>query len=514
MPVELGASSTAAGKANSRSAELFVIIIAMVFFLGAFLRINRYLQNRSLYIDEAMFALNILERTPVQLVGPLSYDQTSPVGFTLLVKLLTMAFGVSEPVLRLVPLLAGLASLPLFYILAKTWLPKWASLLAVVLFAVSDELGNYAAWFDKYSSDVTLTIIILLVGLWFYDSRRRTRYLVFGIVGVVAVWFSYPVSIVLAGIGLPLFFLALGRNSRKEALLVAVMAGCWLASAAALWGVSVWADLESPSRGAFWASSGGFLVFPPLTVAQVEKDIRILVRPFEEPLGFAFYGGVVLLYGLGAIDAVRTGGTRLFLVTPFLITIALSALRLYPLYVRLILFLVPLLLLTVVMGIVRFSEELTSRTEKILAFGFLALTLYQPFRIGLARGLHPRESEEIRPLIIRQIESYRPGDVLALYYGAQPAYRYYAYHLGVNQGIPVDINNHRGAPERYCEDVKPLVAHPRVWVLFSHSHGAEEKIIVDCLDRLGEQQSKLQETGASLYLYDLRAVSDGSAPGD
>ncbi len=513
MPMEPNAGAPAADQEVRRRRALVVIIVALLFLLGAVLRVNRYMPNRSLHGDEAMFALNFIERTPLQLVGPLSYSQTSPVGFSLLVKLLTMAFGVSEPVLRFIPLLAGLASLPLFYMLANKWLPQWGSLLALVLFAVSDALGYYAAWFDKYSSDVTMTLIVLLVAVWFYDSRRRTRYLVFGIVGAVAVWFSYPLSIVLAGIGLPLFFFALGRKSYREALLVAVMAGVWLASAAATWAVSVGDVLEDPSRGNFWARFGGFLVFPPLTVAQLEKDIGTLVRPFEEPLGFALYSGVVLLYALGAIHAVRRGGTRLFLVAPFLITIALSAMRLYPLYVRLILFLAPLLLLTVVLGIVWLSEGLTSQTERVLAFGFLALVLYQPVRLGLARGLSPREDEETRPLIIRLNDSYEPGDALALYYGAKPAYRYYAYLLGVDQVTPSDINNHRDSPEQYCNDVETLAGLPRVWVLFSHKHsgpqGSEEKIILDCLDRFGRQQNKFQEAGASLYLYDLRAGDSG-----
>jgi hypothetical protein len=44
--------------------------------------------------------------------------------------------------------------------------------------------------------------------------------------------------------------------------------------------------------------------------------------------------------------------------------------------------------------------------------------------------------------------------------------------------------------------------------------GAEEPIIVGCLNRYGQQTRKFEETGASLYLYDLRAEPSGAAPGD
>jgi hypothetical protein len=518
MSAEHSPTSPAVAKADRRISRTVLISLTVIFLLGAFLRINRYAANRSLHADEAQFARNFIERTPAQLVAPLSYGQTSPPGFTLLVKFLSTALDLSEPVLRLVPLLAALASLPLFYLLATRWLPRWASLLALALFAVSDALGYYAAWFDKYSSDVLLAIVILLAGIWFYDSRRRARYLIFGVAGVVAVWFSYPVAIVLAGIGLPLLYFALRRKAYREALSVTAMAACWLASAAATWALSIRPVLENPSRGPFWATFGGFLVFPPLTIAQLERDIETLLRPFEEPLGFALYSGVVLLYGLGALVALRRGGTRLFLVAPFLITIVLSALRLYPLYIRIILFLVPLLLLTVVMGIVRLSEDVTTRTEKVIAFGFLALILYQPFRIGLSRGLTPREDEETRPLMVQLNRSFEEGDVLAVYYGAEAAYRYYAHVLGSDHGTPIVIAEHRDEPELYCDEIEPLAGQPRVWVLISHRHsgplGSEERIIVECLDHLGREQSVRMETGASLYLYDLQSGQSGSGAAD
>src|SRR3990172_6942227 len=159
MPIESTARAPAVDRENRRAATLFVILISLALLLGAFLRINRFLLNRSLYIDEALLALNIIERTPLQLLGQLSFDQAAPFGFTLLVKLLTMAFGISEPVLRFLPLMAGLVSLPLFYLVANRWLPRWASLLAVVLFAVSDALANYAVQLKQYSSDVALTLL-------------------------------------------------------------------------------------------------------------------------------------------------------------------------------------------------------------------------------------------------------------------------------------------------------------------------------------------------------------------
>ena len=81
---------------------------------GSALRIAPFLIDRSLWLDEAKLALNVLERSPAQLFAPLDYDQAAPVGFLLLEKRAVMAFGEGERALRLVPLIAGLGALWLF----------------------------------------------------------------------------------------------------------------------------------------------------------------------------------------------------------------------------------------------------------------------------------------------------------------------------------------------------------------------------------------------------------------
>ena len=520
MAVEASTDSRDVDAEIRRRQRLYVVLMTMILLLGGYLRLNRFLLNRSLWLDEAYLALNIIERTPLELAGPLSYGQVAPIGFTVVVKLLALALGVREPVLRLIPLLSGLVSLPLFYLVAKRWLPKGAALLAVILFAASDALGDYAAQFKQYSSDVAITLMLILVATWFFETGQRGRYLVFASVGVIAVWFSHPSSIVLAGVGLYLILTAVQRKSYSEAVRVTAVAGCWLVSFAVTYILSIRGGLQSQSLVGYWDFQGGFLLFPPTGIEQVEAGITLLVRPFEDPLGFALYSGVVLLFALGAIDGIQKRGPRLFLLAPILVAVALSTLRLYPFSGRLLLFAVPLLLLTVVMGIVRLFQAriVTGRIDGLLAIMTVAVILFQPLRNGLARGLNPRALEETRPLMIRLNESYRPGDVVAVYHAAQYAFKYYSHLLHFDPAAPVVIKSPGNAPEEDCQEVQPLRGNPRVWVIFSHKmtgpSGAEEPIIVGCLDRYGQQTSKFEETGASLYLYDLRAEPSGPAPGD
>src|SRR5512144_903664 len=126
----------ARGASTSTSATLPLLLI----LAGIGVRLVPMLANRSLWLDEAMLALNIVTRPLADLLRPLDYAQGAPLGFLLLEKLSVTLFGPNEPALRLVPLLAALGALPLFHHLACRCLPRREALIALALFAVSPAL--------------------------------------------------------------------------------------------------------------------------------------------------------------------------------------------------------------------------------------------------------------------------------------------------------------------------------------------------------------------------------------
>ena len=81
------------------------ILSAAILIAGLLLRLLHYLNNRSLWLDEAKLARNILDRGPIELLTPLEYNQGAPILFLLLVDATTALLGSSELALRLVPLL-------------------------------------------------------------------------------------------------------------------------------------------------------------------------------------------------------------------------------------------------------------------------------------------------------------------------------------------------------------------------------------------------------------------------
>ena len=140
------------------------VTLALV-FLGIGLRFVTLIQNRNLWIDEAMLALNLVERSPRQLLEPLDWNQGAPIGFLLCVKAVIGAFGSSEWALRLVPFAGSVLGFLGFAWLARRLLSPQAAVLAIGLFAISPYLITYAAECKQYSTDAALTVGLFAVAL-------------------------------------------------------------------------------------------------------------------------------------------------------------------------------------------------------------------------------------------------------------------------------------------------------------------------------------------------------------
>ena len=207
-----------------------------------------------------MLALNIVNRDYSDLFQPLDYDQGAPIGFMLVEKTFNLIFGRNEFSLRLFPLLIGLASLWLFYLLLKRSAYGAGFWVALTLFAFNPRLIYYSSEVKQYIVDVAVTIGLLLIALPLFQQASRKAFASLAFAGSLALWFSHPSLFVLAGIGLALFISYFQKRDFVNLRFTIGMGILWLVNLAFLYSLTL-SDLRNNSymheywQGAFAPSS-------------------------------------------------------------------------------------------------------------------------------------------------------------------------------------------------------------------------------------------------------------------
>ena len=174
-------------------------------------RLIRYLLRFPLWGDEAMLAMNFLDRDYAGLMRPLDFHQVAPLLFLWIELTAVKLLGFHEWSLRLFPLLCSIASLFLFHRLARLLLRGTALVLAVGIFAVTYSGLRYAAEVKPYGVDLMVSTLLLLLAVRWWRQPDDTRWL-WALAAVVplALGLSYPAVFVAGGVSLAVAAVLLG----------------------------------------------------------------------------------------------------------------------------------------------------------------------------------------------------------------------------------------------------------------------------------------------------------------
>ena len=488
-------------KAHFSSRDLFALALVLA---GLILRFRQYLSGRSLWLDEAMLANNILSRSFAGLTQWLDYDQQAPIGFLWLQKIVTQIFGDSEYALRLVPLLAGCAALWLLYLLVRR-LPALPGLMALTLFAFSSPLIFYTSEAKQYICDVLVALSLLT--LFFHLSERdyqRRDYFLLAFGGAIAIWFSHPAIFMLAALGIILFFQTLRQ---KPALVWTLLTGgLWLGSFALFYIFFARRSVNADVLRVYWGDA-----FLPLTARAAPWLASAFENSFRDSAGLAipFFVGALLAL-IGFIGLLRRDKTlALILTLPIFFALLASAFHAYPFAGRMLLFLTPAYFLLWGYGLETLASFLRI-PESFWVRGLLAACLiFFAARVSLPLFVAPKYQEHIRPTMEYLRDARKDGDLIYVYFWAEPAFRFYAPKYGISpEGIfnGTDLHATRDA---YAAEFASLRGHDRVWILFSHVYERggfnERDSLLNYLDSIGNllREYRVPGTSVYLYLYDL-----------
>lgn len=495
----------------------------LIILFGIFIRVSQYLNNRALWGDEASLALNIVDRSYLELLQPLDRNQAAPPGFLWIEKLSTQIFGNNEYSLRLFPLIAGIVSLIAFYKLGK-WtvstipekiVSRITLSIALILFACLRYTLYYATEVKQYSSDVMIALLLCLLLIPLREQVLNIRrILLLGILGGVAIWFSHPVIFVLAGIELA--NLILTSAQQRKAILINRLPTylIWLISFGFMYFLTIARVMQNNKLQSAWGDEY------PKTVFDLIWLLDSFGRFFYRPLGFSaiFDGIAILAFVVGSIFFIKKKPEKfLILMSPVLATLAATYLHKYPFRGRLILFLAPFFILVIAEGITFLLSNFThSKQRKYFVIGgiTLACLLIVPSLVRAGTFVfYPETKHEIRPVIEYIKTHQKPGDGIYIGDGG-PAdqFEYYAEKYGYSQSdyargyLSELVNAERFSEEgwqQFKTQSSQLKNKQRVWFVFPGLNKKKEPFVKLHLDRIGKQLDYFSQPGAFTYLYQL-----------
>ncbi len=311
--------------------------IAAFLVLGCLFRIIRYAQNLPLWSDECFLSVNFIDRGYRELLEPLDNGQIAPPLFLWIQRFVIDLGGFSEWTLRLFPLFCGLASVFLFWHLARRVLGDHpiAVLLALGIFAVSVHPIRHASEAKPYASDLMVALWLLTLAAEWLCRPGEVRWLwALGAVVPFCLALSNPAVFVAGGIGLCLAYPVWKQGSRRSALAFGSYGITLVGSFALLYLLVTQHQGAGAIEGLrrYWSTS-----FPPL-----RNPPRLLGWLISAHTGsvFAYPGGgsrggssaTTIAMVIGAVTLARRRQRAILtcLLAPFALAFLAAALQRYP----------------------------------------------------------------------------------------------------------------------------------------------------------------------------------------
>lgn len=522
--MELKESGTLSAKndhVRDKWAKLSNYLSLCFIFLGILVRTVQYFSNRSLWGDEVDLALNIINRSYGELSQVLDHNQAAPLGFLWLEKLATQIWGNSEYALRLIPFIASILSLGLFYRLVRQSSSIVAAPIAIALFACGRYTLYFATELKPYSSDVAIALMLFWLLLKAQHKMLSAKEMLgFAGWGSLAIWLSYPSIFILAGLSGWSLLTAHKRSLRQMIINRLGIYLTWLASFGLFYWLTIANTLQNEDLSSSWASRY------PDSFGDILWFFDALGRFFYHPMGFrGIADGIgIFAFIVGCIVCYRGQRTVfLALIAPFVVTMIAAYLHKYPFRDRLILFLAPLGMIIVAEGIafllaklteIKLANKLAKSSQISWLCGllgvicFYALTLTTIYRASNLL-IHPERKQEVKPVLEYVAEQSQPGDKVYIY---EPGIRAFNYYLKLKSYDNLDytygkinfVHKKKTLPDKQRElavDLQPLQGYP-VWFIL-RADQAEELEIVQYLDQVGQRKDHFINIGASAYLYAL-----------
>lgn len=494
----------------------------LIMLLGIILRLRQYIANRSLWVDEASLALNIINRTYMELLQPLDYDQGAPLGFLVIVKLTTGILGNQDFILRLIPLLSGILSLVLVYQITVEYLGK-SALVALLMFSVSGAMIAYSAELKQYSTDVLIALLLIYLTLRILRGEERGRNIVLlGLVGIIAILMSHPAVFTLPVVGLVMAGSVFLKKDYSQLYRLVASGFVWVVTLLFIYMISLRNLVGNENLQKYWSDS--FAPMLPWEHLDWYRKVFISLMPHISPSFFPYFiqnfdprylmnACLVLMLLGGASFLIRNTPVAILLGLPISFMFIASALRLYPISERFLYFWFPSLLFLLAEGIWLIHSLVSRYNQKMawVVFGSISIIVFwTSFELAIRNILTPPMGEDIKPVLAYVRDHMDENDTIYVHQGSTTPFLYYSPKYGLNTENTF-VAKKSWNVKRFMVDLEDFQDSDRIWFIFSHvtscdcegSNMDRIRYYTEIIDGYGVQLEHFEASQSGAYLYDL-----------
>lgn len=402
-------------------------LAAAVVVVGAVARFALYLQNPSVWHDEAFLLLNILGKDFGELAGALEFCQAAPPMFLWIERAVAIAVDDGTLALRFVPMLAGILAILLIVWTAHNELRPtfgpWAVLATAVLAAGSERLLWHGCEVKQYSSDCLAAALVLAAYSLSRPWSILARCSLLGGMCPILLSLSYPAVFALAAVLLGMAPTVMRRRRTGEVVALGLFAAALLTSFLFVYLGPIRAQ-RSESLEQFWMSQYADWsrpwTIPPWLVRSTIGIADYCLRPV---------GGLYLLFaafGAAAMAKQQRGDVAFACAGPILLAALAGMFQAHPYDgSRLFMFALPGFALLTAAGACVAIGRLWARSRGAAAIAALLMVL--PLELTIRRTFDPWLRADCASAAEFVLQHQRSGDAVV---GDSREFDYYLRTLG------------------------------------------------------------------------------------
>ena len=511
--------------------DIITPIFTIVAIYCVVFTIVSYCTNRSLRLDEAMFAQTILTRDfGGILAGNFDYGQSGSLGYILIVKMLTLAFGGNEYVLRFISLLSYFLSIILGMKLLRDVFDVKYSSVAFLFMAGCAPFVKYAVDFKPYSLDVALSFFSILLYYRFFS--KKMSFLTLIVIYSVLIWFSFGNIFVIAGISIyhviNKTYTALKNKDNPYGLFLSFWPFLLLLVSVGLdyffW-VKPTSDAVTSEALEYWR----FLSFP--LIPKSLSDLGLMSKMFNnfciETLPSHSITFFLLLFLLGMVLNRKKAISSIFLIT-LLVVICVSYTGMYPIDLRLQLFLFGIYIVIIVSAFEYIIRKIVVNRYGLI---FISILFIQPSLAVTRHNIfndfeYYMSDEECRMVIEYYNQIKRDSDVLYVHSIAKAQCSYYQNYPIVFKNFNDDLiekdhviwgskyrimknerpyeYNYVRDNDKFLENIKTILRYNKVYLIRVHSEGVVFDWLLEELEKYGDVTIEYDFCSSILYKFEKR----------